>query len=278
MRHAGAAAAVGLTVLALAGSAAAETSAEVRELAAAAASGDRGALVQLEAVREVDGQRVDLEHALRGTTGAERQARLRVLADAAEPSGSVADPAASAVEILSERRYRGSDVPRPLHGVLEWLGDRLRTLAGPLRRAYDAIPEPLRIALALLVVVAAAVLVAAIARQRAGRILDGVDRHPVGDRSPAELEAEAEDAERRGELERALRLRFCAGLARLSLARRIPPGEWTSGELRPLVAHPAFDRLALQLDTVVYGRRPPRPEDVVLAREAWHEVLQGRVR
>jgi hypothetical protein len=34
-----------------------------------------------------------------------------------------------------------------------------------------------------------------------------------------------------------------------------------------------FDRLARDFDEIVYGRRPPRPEDVAAARTEWPELL-----
>src|SRR3954453_11543000 len=49
----------------------------------------------------------------------------------------MSDPGAPAREearrILSERRYHGTEVPRPLHGFLEWLGRRLHFL----KRSYE---------------------------------------------------------------------------------------------------------------------------------------------
>jgi hypothetical protein len=40
-----------------------------------------------------------------------------------------------------------------------------------------------------------------------------------------------------------------------------------------VLGDPRFDRLARDFDEVVYGRRPPRSEDVVAAREEWPRVL-----
>jgi hypothetical protein len=80
---------------------------------------------------------------------------------------------------------------------------------------------------------------------------------------------------RRSPIERALRLRFRAGLIRLVRAEAIPPREsLTSGQLRRLVRSQPFDRLAGDLDEVVYGERPAAGEDVERARTQWQRVLQ----
>jgi hypothetical protein len=274
MRAATALCAAGAFVL-LAAPAAAETGAEVRGLAAAAAAGDAVASDRLLGIRDVDGRPVDFARALRGAEGARRAARLRVIAaDAgAAPAASMDDPRGAAEAILDDSRYRGSEVPRPLHRPLAWLGDRLRDLVGPVERVVERIPGGLLVWPALAVVLGAGVLALLAARRRAGGMAAGAERHRVETLDPARLEAEAEQAERSGDPERALRLLFRAGLARLALVRAIPPGEWTSGELRPIVADPAFDHLAADLDAVAYGRRSVRREDLEAARHAWSRVL-----
>lgn len=262
-------------LLVLASPAVAETGTEVRDLAASAAAGDAAALDRLLAVRDVDGRPVDLALALRGADAEERAARLRALAEDVAPSASLEDPRAAAAAIFDGSRYRGSDVPRPLHRPLAWLGGRLHELAGPVERAVDRIPGEVFVWPALAVVLGAGFLALLTARRRAGRLTASGERHRFATLDPAMLEAEAEEAERNGEPERALRLLFRAGLARLALERAIPPGEWTSGELRPIVAHPAFDHLASDLDAVAYGRRSARRDDVEAARRAWRDVLAG---
>lgn len=254
----------------------AESGRDVQTLAAAAADGDRGALGRLLAVTEVDGAAVDFRAAVNGAEGAELESRLRTLASGEAPPATLDDPSGAAAEILDDSRFQGSDVPRPFHGALVWLGERLRALLGPVLRVVDGIPGDTWVVPGLVVVVAAAVGAWLVARRRAGPVLGGNDpRHRVDGRDPGRLESEADEAERRGELELALRLRFQAGLSRLALADAIPKGEWTSGELRPVVAHPEFDRVATDLDAVVYGRRPARPEDVAASKRAWGAVVAG---
>jgi hypothetical protein len=70
-------------------------------------------------------------------------------------------------------------------------------------------------------------------------------------------------------------LRFQAGLLRLDRARVI---EWqpslTSAEIRRRLRSPAFARLALSFDEIVYGGRDPRAEDVAGARRGWAELIE----
>ena len=120
-------------------------------------------------------------------------------------------------DILEQRRYQPEKVPRPFEGPLEWLGDRMR----PIGEFFDDLVSsgPGRVLLALGFVTLVAVVAVTIARRRSragaavgrGRGRDSVEQSL----DPARLEREADAAERRGDLDRALRLRFRAGLLRL---------------------------------------------------------------
>ena len=256
----------------------AATGAEVKRLAAQAAAGDSAALEQLRRVDSVDGRPFDLAAALDADNG-ELRARLRTLSAGGAVTAGGRDPRGEAGEILGERRFHGSDVPRPLHGVLEWLGKKLRFLARPFDWLAERVPggsTTLWIVLAALVVALAAFVAMRLGARRGGRMLDsGAVRRTGRPPDPARLEREAAEAERQGDLELALRLRFRAGLIRLARAEVIPGHEpLTSGQLRRLVRSAAFDRLALDLDEVVYGDVPASSEQVGRAREAWPRVLQ----
>ncbi len=173
-------------------------------------------------------------------------------------------------QILSERRFRGTSLPRPFHGVLAWLAARLHFIA----RGWDWVASKLggaNVLWALLgafVLLLATVLVARLADRRSE-----VEARATGLRGgrlredPAELERLADEAERRGDLEIALRLRFRAGLLRLGRAKALPlrPSLRTR-EARRALRNPRFDRLARDFDEVVYGRRAPQAEDVAAAR------------
>jgi hypothetical protein len=189
-----------------------------------------------------------------------------------------AEARAEAHRILEERRFHGSSVPRPLHGVLEWVGRHLHFLQrfwawlGHLVGGRDV----LWTIVAAVVVGIAAWVLARLARRRgrADRITAARAAAEHG-MDPDELERLAVEAERRGDLEIALRLRFRAGLLRLARARVLPArSSLRTLEARRVLGDPRFDRLARDFDEVVYGRRPPRSEDVVAAREEWPRVLE----
>jgi hypothetical protein len=93
---------------------------------------------------------------------------------------------------------------------------------------------------------------------------------------PDELERRAADAEGRGELDTALRLRFRAGLLRLADAGvlRLRPGLTNAAVSRTLRSR-RFDELALDFDEVAYGGRPATPDDVAAARSGWPAVLEA---
>jgi Domain of unknown function (DUF4129) len=182
-------------------------------------------------------------------------------------------------DILAESRFHDRDLPRPLGGVLDWLGDRLRELVKPFDWVDDAIPGGDWVVwtlLAVAVIVVATFVAGRLARRRAaaspgpGR---GAAEHGE---DPRRLEREADEAERAGDLERALRLRFRAGVLRLAQREVIQdPGSVTTGQLRRRLRAPAFDPIGVAFDEVVYGRRPAREEDARAAREGWPRVLAG---
>ena len=180
-------------------------------------------------------------------------------------------------QILAERRFHGTSLPRPFHGVLSWLGDHLRFVA----RWWDWLAaqvggRPVLWAIVGAVVLAlAAFLATRLAKRRAEAETLGIGRRARGrSEDPAELERLADEAERRGDLEVALRLRFRAGLLRLGRAQALPvrPSLRTR-EVRRALRSARFDRLARDFDEVVYGRRPPREADVEAARSEWPQVV-----
>jgi hypothetical protein len=138
--------------------------------------------------------------------------------------GVAADPTRArevARDILSQEPFTARHLPRPFAGVLRWLGQELvDPVQRFLARLRDALPEagsPPWFALAAAVVVLAVVVALRLlrdrGRERPGGHRGGFAADAVTD--PARLEALAEEAERRGQLAEALRLRFRAGLVRL---------------------------------------------------------------
>ena len=189
-------------------------------------------------------------------------------------------PRAEARRILAERKYHGSHLPRPLHGVIEWLGRRLEFLGRFFDWLGRHVPGGSNVVWAVLAAVALAVAVSVsmrLARRRALREhgLGGIWADGEHPEDPRTLERLADEAERRGKLEEALRLRFRAGLLRLGRAQvlELRPSI-TTVEVRRALGSRRFDLLARSFDEVVYGRRAPRAQDVEDARTEWPLVLE----
>jgi hypothetical protein len=169
-------------------------------------------------------------------------------------------------------------VPRPLHGFLEWIRDRFAFVGRPFEWLADRIPGgtlTMWILLGGAVIVVALLVARRTAQRRAGRgLVLARDRRRPRAIDPRELEQQADEAERRGELEAAVRLRFRAGLLRLGRKEVIPLREsLTSGQVRRLVRLQEFDRLARDHDEIAYGARTARSEDAEAARTGWPVVV-----
>ena len=258
----------------------AETSAQVRSLAQQAAAGDAAALGQLKGIEEVDGRPFRVGAALAGASGSDLTERLRTLAGTEQPAAGVnGDPAGDAASILSERRFQEDRTGiRPFRGVLSWLGDVLhRLVARPYSWLAGVIPggeRTLDVVLAGLVLGAVAFAAWLLSSRRGGVLVDRSVRHRhSSDGDPAALELQADEAERRGDLELALRLRFRAGLVRLQRSGSIPAGQRTSRELRRALQLAEFDRLSRMFDEIVYGRRAPSRSDIEATRSDWRVIL-----
>jgi hypothetical protein len=275
---------------------------------AAQAEHDPAALLRLRQVREVDGQPVDLRTSLATTSPDELRIRLRELAGQspgpAEAGGTSspppittsgtaggADPAAArrdAAQVLAQRRFRAAHEPQPLRGVLRWIGDRARPVLEPIGRAARSVGRSLfgndSSRIATLVVLAGLVIWAAVvlSRRRGAAAVRSGQARRLGGRAlpdPAELERQAVDAEAAGDLERALRLRFQAGLIRLHLLGVLEaPVDGPNGQLAGTLGSEEFDDLAHTFDEVVYGRREPVEGDVAAARREWPKVLEEQRR
>jgi hypothetical protein len=248
------------------------------------AQDDPAALTSLRGVDSVDGRPVDVERALAGASGRELELRLRALRGAGAATSGTGSVRQDAARILDERRFQPESTPRPLRRPLEWLSAPVREAGQALRRVVQFVAGPLPggestfwVLLAVLVCVVAGVVATRIARRRGDVAVDvgrGSERGPKLD--PRRLEREAAEAEGRGDLELALRLRFRAGLVRLGLARVIPLRDsLTTGDVKRKLQQPEFDRLATTFDEIVYGRRSPEQADVEDARAGWPRVLKA---
>jgi heme exporter protein D len=261
--------------------AAPRTGEEVRGLAQRAAN-NSAALEELRRVDVVDGRRVDLGAALAGARGDALRARLAVLAEGGELVDSQGAPREDAARILSERRFHESDVPRPFHGLLEWIRDEFGFVARPFEWLADRVPGGSFTMWFLLAAsaIALAVLVARrTVQRRAGRALVlARERRHARVTDPRELEREADEAVRRGDHTAAVRLRFRAGLLRLGRKEVIPLREsLTSGQVRRLVRLQEFDRLARDHDEIAYGARVASMDDADAARAGWRVVVAKAV-
>jgi Domain of unknown function (DUF4129) len=182
--------------------------------------------------------------------------------------------------ILAEDRFHETELPRPLRRPLEWLGDRLE----PIVEFFERLLEPLpgETSLVWLVLAAVALLFAVLAAtQLVRRHGPAAPGRRGGSRAAEEesadaatLERLAEAAEQAGELERALRLRFRAGILRLVERRQLDdPDVVTTGSLMRTHRSELFSAGARAFEEVVYGRRAPTPEDVRRVRDGWQAVL-----
>lgn len=203
-----------------------------------------------------------------------------MIALAAAPSAAV-DPSGArdrARRILSSHRYQPAKLPRPFKGPLQWIADRLDGLSP----VWDAIARffasPLGWVVAILVAGAIAAWVATRIASRRGvgpaaatggavdDALAGLDAHA--------LERAADDAEKSGDLDLALRLRFRAGLLRLDAAGVIElRPSLTSGQAARRLRLRTFDELAMTFDVVTYGGRPATRHDTDAARTEWPHVV-----
>jgi hypothetical protein len=183
----------------------------------------------------------------------------------------------NAQHILDDRRFRSRSTPRPLRGPLKWLGDRLDTLFRPIGRLLRAIPAPLWY-LALVGLIALLVWVVARAWRRRGAQLPAkTSARRVDDEreDPDGLEREADEAERDGDLDRAVRLRFRAGLLRLGDRGAIHyRPSVTTGEVRRSLESQRFDGLAVTFEAVAYGGRRAERPDIDESRREWPHVLE----
>lgn len=203
-------------------------------------------------------------------------------------SAAVVDPAHAreeARQILGSRRYKGSPVPRPLHGVLRWIGDRLSPIGRWIGDRLSWLPGPNGLWLSVLgfvtIAVVAFFLVSAIskaqARNRGTRLVGGGAAHGARADDPAALEAAAAEAEARGDLTLAVRLRFRAGLLRLDRdahAIRYRPSIPTS-EVRAELSSSTFDEIADTFESVTYGGTDAEARDTAKAKREWPRVVQA---
>jgi hypothetical protein len=227
---------------------------------------------------------VDLASALRGASGERLQSRLGALAEqrvSAAPS-AVEQAQRTAREVLSQRRYREQDLPRPFAGVLSFLGRLLRPVGDAFTSAFRFLARLLPggdssvwAVLGLAVVAGAAAVSLRLGRRRAQAPHPGTSRTRRESIDERALERAADAAAEAGDHGRAVRLRFLAGLLRLDRADAISfrPSLITS-EVEARIASAEFESLARSFDEIVYGGREALREDSERAKVGWQRVLQ----
>jgi hypothetical protein len=272
-------AALALAAPAPAGAQQAVSGAQLTALADRAAD-DESARAALLAVERVDGRPVAVREAMEGARGAELEQRARLIAAgvaAIEAPAGAAEPRREAHRVLEQRRYHGAELPRPFAGPLGWLGDRIEPLLDWIDSQGAEVPGG---PLVLWMVLAAGVLLAAFTvtgttiRRRALAIERARRAALPATDDPRALEREAERAERDGDWERAVRLRFRAGLLRLDRRKVIVyRPSLTTGEVARAVSSPAFREVGDRFDAIAYGGRPAEQDDAEHARRGWAEVL-----
>ena len=198
------------------------------------------------------------------------------------PQADPDDARRLAEEILAESRFDPPPIPRPFKGLLETLGDWLRPVGDFISDVIAWIagwlPGGDAIAWSVLggsVVAIAAAVALWLGRRRAHasqpRFFGDRFRAPA---DPEALERRADEAEERGELEAAVRMRFKAGLLRLDALRTITFREsLTSREVARRLRSATFEELARSFDEIVYGGRSATRTDARAARDGWKRVI-----
>ena len=193
----------------------------------------------------------------------------------AQPDASASR--AQAREILQERRFRGSDVPRPFAGLVRWLGERLQPITDFIDDLALDTPGGRPIFFSLLgglVLLVAALLARGSIRRRAAAVARAARARAPDREDPATLERDADRAAAAGEWETAVRLRFRAGLLRLDARELIEyRPSLTTGEVAEEIFSPAFDRIGADFDEIAYGGRAAQAADEAASREGWQRVL-----
>jgi Domain of unknown function (DUF4129) len=200
--------------------------------------------------------------------------------------GQVVDPNTARDEarnILSDGRFNHSTGPRPLRKPLESVSDKLRPVWERIVDALLWVPWYVWIVIgAAIVALVVAYVVSAIKRRATSAPVARTRKHGFDDNEsedPDELERNADEAERDGDLARAIRLRFRAGLLRLGARGAIAyRPSVTTGEVRRELHSDTFDDLATTFEGVAYGEQVAAPPDVDEARRGWSRVLQEAAR
>lgn len=190
----------------------------------------------------------------------------------------------AAQAILREGRFHPPPVPRPLHGLLHAIGKALRAPAHLLSEAVADLAKVIPggtvvvwILLALAVIAVGLLLARRYSRLALVRSAEAARARSARPLRAADLTRLADEAEREGRLEDAVRLRFRAGLASLNERGVIgAPAAIPTAELARRLDSGRFNALARRFEEIAYGAGHAGPTDVEEARRGWSAVLAGR--
>ncbi len=178
------------------------------------------------------------------------------------------------------RLLRDNPLSRWLLEVWERFLEWLRNLGGNRDPAVPTTQQdPERSSAGLLVALLAVLLVATIALRLARTRDERAERARLqrreGEVTIAELELWADDAERRGAFDEAIRLRFQAGLRRLDDSGAVELDAATpTGRVRSMLALREFDAVANSFEVAAYSDQPVSESDATEAVRGWQDVFR----
>jgi hypothetical protein len=186
----------------------------------------------------------------------------------------------AARQILAEGRFHQPHIPRPLHGVLTAIGSALQApltgLASLVAKIGGVFPGGVAGVWALFAVLTLIAAVTVSTRFARRGLPATASPRVTGAPSAAELERLADGAQDAGRLEDAVRLRFRAGLTRLSDGETIVGAPTRpTGQIARALGSPQFDSLARRFDEIAYGSSPATADDVEHQRREWPQILRA---
>ncbi len=192
---------------------------------------------------------------------------------------AAADPREVARQILNERRFRHGPIPQPLRKPLHSLGDTLQRAFHDAFHWTAGVTPGGRWAVWILLIALLFAITVYVSRRGIRRTTVAAalaeQSDTAGQPSRRELERAAEAAERSGDFDAAVRLRFGAGLAGLAQGGVIEERPSVrNAEVAATLRSDDFDAVARSFDEVVYGGRAAVADDARHAREGWKTILR----
>jgi hypothetical protein len=210
---------------------------------------------------------------------------------APDPGGFSGSSRREVHQILSQPQFQTKPQRSidPLGGVIttlgRWISDvvdpparwLLRHLVHPTGNWFHSVFGAWWPYVALAIAVVAGIAIGAVLAHRRQRpdVLAARRIGAIEKQEPGDLEKLADEAEASGDLQRAVRLRFRAGVLRLEQFGALRQGSTrTNGEIRRTLRSPTFDSLAADLESIVYGGAAATAAHAVGARDGWPVVVK----